>query len=507
MLNLGIIIAVEEYNGDLSVLPGCRTDGAALATILSKEQRFDELLIINNSTNSKNVKCRLRDFIKRFENQAINEIVFYFSGHGDYADEEFYYLLTDYQKARLKTTSLENSELDTLVRSLKPKLFVKIVDACHSGITYIKNSDDLKKYLRVGSGHFDKLYFMFSSRADQSSYQKQHLSDFTASIVRAISSTPSGHIRYKDLIDSVSDEFQQAGHQTPFFVTQSDFTDVFCEASQDLKDALNEVLLVENPGIPGEGSPSKTLSIIDLVKNEASSFCSKEEACAVAETIFERVNNRLTDFLLSKGLAELFSIELNARNDFAVPSPADIGLWLNNNNKAEPRYFAEATIDTKIVKKNVTNMGLSAASPLTGAMHYVDETQSFVAGFRTTGEMPYDYIIVTAKPKFANLQQAELFILPVFSRTHVRLFWACTHYEDLSWTESKRVGGTKWSTADAPLKMTERIDSLVRAILLSFEDFLVEPIRAKWGRTDTPESHEEQNTEQSPEQTALRLVE
>jgi hypothetical protein len=238
MVNLGIILAVDLYVGELSPLPGCRRDGKAMNQILRSEDRFDELLIIEGDTNSRSVKRRLIEFLERFKNQEVDEIVFYFSGHGEYSNDEFYYLLTDYQRTHQKSTSLENSELDDLFRSLKPELVVKIVDACHSGINYIKSASEFRGYLGEGQARFKKLYFMYSSRADQSSYQNDNLSDFTWSIIKSITSTTSGNIRYKDVIDFVSDEFTTFGYQTPFFVTQADFTDVFCEATQHLKDSL-----------------------------------------------------------------------------------------------------------------------------------------------------------------------------------------------------------------------------------------------------------------------------
>jgi hypothetical protein len=139
MANLGIIIAISDYIHDAKNLPACSRDGSAIAEILHRSGRFDDIIRIDKETKSTQVKQRLTEFIRSHSNGNVEEIFFYFTGHGVFYDNEFYYLLTDYQQRRIRQTSLENTELDKLVRSLNPSLFVKIVDACHSGMTYIKS--------------------------------------------------------------------------------------------------------------------------------------------------------------------------------------------------------------------------------------------------------------------------------------------------------------------------------------------------------------------------------
>ena len=90
------------------------------------EQRFAEVLLIDSETSSNSVKQRLIDFVARHKDGDINDIVFYFTGHGDFHDGEFYYMLSDYRSSARKQTSLENTELDNLIRSLRPALFGKL---------------------------------------------------------------------------------------------------------------------------------------------------------------------------------------------------------------------------------------------------------------------------------------------------------------------------------------------------------------------------------------------
>src|ERR1700738_3156993 len=167
MTCLGVVIAVSEYGGDASGLPACRQDGAAIAHVLKSSGLFDEILHIDAETIGSNVKQRLADFAKVHKGKPVDEVFFYFTGHGEFVGDEFYYLLTDYQAKKRNQTSLENSELDGIVRALSPKLFVKIVDACQSVVTYIKTADDFRDYLKAADKKFEKLYFMFSSQTAQ----------------------------------------------------------------------------------------------------------------------------------------------------------------------------------------------------------------------------------------------------------------------------------------------------------------------------------------------------
>jgi Caspase domain len=145
MINLAIIIAINEYTGDALPLPGCKNDGAAIAALLNEDQRFAETLLIDSETASSSVKQRLIDFVAKHKTSQVGDVFFYFTGHGDFCNNEFYYLLGDYRTEARKQTSLENAELDSLVRSLNPAFFAKVVDACHSGVSYVKDGTSCEK--------------------------------------------------------------------------------------------------------------------------------------------------------------------------------------------------------------------------------------------------------------------------------------------------------------------------------------------------------------------------
>lgn len=178
MINIGIVIGVSDYQ-KANPLPGCLADANSIKQLLELSNKCDDILFISENTDSRNVKSKVASFVKKYENEDIDEAIFYFSGHGLFDDNEFYYILSDYTESKTKQTSLENSELDNLLRSLSAKLTVKIVDACQAGTRYVKDPDVFRKYLQRTEEGFDKCYFFYSSQNDQSSYQSDVISDFT----------------------------------------------------------------------------------------------------------------------------------------------------------------------------------------------------------------------------------------------------------------------------------------------------------------------------------------
>lgn len=336
MTNIGIVVAVSDYSGDATPLPACGRDGAAIATLLRSDPRFDEVLLISGDTKASVVKPKLIDFLNKFKGKEIGDVVFYFSGHGDFSGDDFYYLLSDFDQKRRKQTSLENSELDSLIRHLSPALFIKIIDACHSGVAYIKSGDDIREYLKSATGKFKNLYFMFSSQAEQSSYQDNNLSYFTKQLIEAIAAHQAPTIRYKEVIDFISDAFEENAVQTPFFVIQADFTEIFCEVSSALKNAIKEFLPQVILADATIGNETKTPSITKLIQEDARLYCTKKEALESVALI----PKLLREFRISGELSSLFELETTEVSSRTPPNALAIARWFDQS-KDDRRYFVE----------------------------------------------------------------------------------------------------------------------------------------------------------------------
>ena len=114
-----------------------------------------------------------------------------------------------------------------MLKTLTPKLMIKVVDACHAGVSQIKEADALSKQLQASKGSFSDCYFMFSSQSSQSSLQDSKLSDFTEAFVEACATFTGQDIRYKDIVDHISDAFVGNADQTPTFVIQAPCVEIF----------------------------------------------------------------------------------------------------------------------------------------------------------------------------------------------------------------------------------------------------------------------------------------
>ncbi|MCL1478042.1 MAG: caspase family protein [Marinobacter sp.] len=105
---------------------------------------IDDAVYLNKSPRAYEAKKQISDFVEKHKNTDIEELIFYFSGHGSRSEEDFFYVMSDFKESKKESTGLRNTELDGLIRTLKPKLTVKIIDACFSGTQYIKSDTNTR---------------------------------------------------------------------------------------------------------------------------------------------------------------------------------------------------------------------------------------------------------------------------------------------------------------------------------------------------------------------------
>ena len=147
-MKVAIVIGVSKYT-NLPELPACANDSAFFQKVTRLTGSYEEcLLLANDDTTSGVAKDKLVAFLEARKGKQIDEILFYYSGHGDFDGSDFYYLWSDYDSKRRRQTSLENKEVDSLLKMLQPSLTVKIVDACHSGVSYVKDPGTVELYLK-----------------------------------------------------------------------------------------------------------------------------------------------------------------------------------------------------------------------------------------------------------------------------------------------------------------------------------------------------------------------
>ena len=164
-MNIAIIVGVSKYKSE-GQLPACTLDAENMRQLLVATKKYDDVQCINDKTDAAQVKDQLRAFFAKYQDSSnISEALIYFSGHGVYQNDALL-CCSDFDINRPATTSVSNSELDDLLRSVKPGVAVKIIDACQSGSPYIKDaSAGFEKAL--GASELKSFICMASSRQDQ----------------------------------------------------------------------------------------------------------------------------------------------------------------------------------------------------------------------------------------------------------------------------------------------------------------------------------------------------
>jgi uncharacterized caspase-like protein len=490
-MNLGIVIGVSSYQPGVGDLKACVTDATAIAALLKADAKFNEVLVVSDNTTSSSVKRQITEFISRHKGNHIDEVFFYFTGHGDFLDGEFYYLLSDFDPKRRKQTAIENAEVDSWLKALSPTTAVKFIDACHSGMAYIKDATAFKTYLNGTTPTFKNCYFLFSSQADQFSYQDAGLSFFTRAVVESVLVHDDTELRYKDVIDFVSDRFSSNSSQTPFFVVQADFTETFCTVSATLKAAVLSVLPGETPATAKPTPTSTTLA--DLVRADAARYCSESESRAALDKLMEKLNS----VPHPSDLSGLFSITIEKGSEFSnLPDATAIGNWLSQNQHtffAVP-YSRVATIKRRKLKNPRHEHLAPFLVEDDDAWHIVEEEESRVCGFKPMVEMPYLYLLLRATPLFPNISANDCYVVPIVSKTEIRLFYTFCRYRDTGWDRSERSREFNWVTEAFPTKDHSSISEAVTTIAAKLWLFVREQLEQRFG---PPKLSDQDNGEDS----------
>ncbi|MGU5659746.1 caspase family protein [Aeromonas veronii] len=473
----------------LCIRVSCTTDGEIFSSILKLDSKFDDVLVLTQTTSSGEVKSQLIEFINKHKAHEVDDLVFYFSGHGDFNENEFFFLLSDFDPKRRKQTTLENSELDNFLRALSPTNTIKIVDACHSGKVYIKDSDVFGRYLDNTKGQFKNCYFLFSSQTGQYSYQDHKLSFFTRSIIESIHNHSTNVIRYKDIIDFVSDQFSNNSEQTPFFIVQADFTEAFCTISRNLREYLQEMLHPSDSEGKNEEKEQRKLSLVELVARDAARYCNAEQAMNYLANFIANISN----CQFTGELKDLYSINAKIDREISsVQSASSIGKWLLEK---EHKYFAKPIF--RVVKREKRVLKTPRSTFLEGirnkaniynpldvltndsAYELVEVDEKIVSGFEQQIEMPASQLSIYAEPKFPNISPAVAFIVPIISKTHLRIFYAFVFFDEKGWSDRLITQPIKWITLETELINLKNM-TLPNELIKKFSDFLIEPITGKF---------------------------
>lgn len=253
--------------------------------LLEATAKYDEIRVVSDNTDANSVKTALRDFFYKYQNQEVEEAFVYFSGHGLYQNDALL-CCSDFDQTKPATTAVSNSELDDLLRSVKPTVAVKVIDACQSGSPYIKDANSSFEKA-IGSSPINSFICMASSRLDQSSYASASESFFTAKWVDAALSKTEGQVFYRDIQAFLADAFSSTPEQTPFFVNQGTSLEIFGTVTDEMKSiAITRV----KSSLPDKSESAQADLILEAITSKDSLFVPHEQAIAAIEKAKESLS-------------------------------------------------------------------------------------------------------------------------------------------------------------------------------------------------------------------------
>ncbi|MCL5123022.1 MAG: caspase family protein [Deltaproteobacteria bacterium] len=462
-MKVAILIGVTNYKNGLSNLPACSKDIKAIYELINLSGEYKQILFLDNIQSSTQIKRELCDFTEKYR-EEVEQVFFYFTGHGLFKDNEFYFGLPDYSERELSQSCLENSELDQLLRNMKPNVAVKIVDACQSGFSYIKNPERFKSYVDSSREGFQHCYFLFACQRDQSALIQGSLSDFTTSILEGLVHREDGDVRFKDLIDIVADKFRENQNQIPYFVTQASYHEVFFTMKSGIRNSMSKYLendhsSVQVPNQIDAQSNSLEPPLEQRLKEASRSYCSKEDAI----NAWRVVTKCLSHFKLPNELEAAYAVsysETDKKTD--LPDTTPIGEWLEQNVEewfAKPKYAEKWIPDrgwTSNLYPKFSNWGQSG--------YY----QEYLTGYDVTTKSVYNYLKVEAESSYPSLDLYRLFVVPFISQQKLAIVSIVVSYKKTDWLAQEIRNEPSWSFFTVNLRETTLIESHVNDMQTKF---------------------------------------
>ncbi|MCU4847900.1 caspase family protein [Bacillus thuringiensis] len=481
-VKIAILIGVSKYK-NINNLDACLCDIQVMHELLKQTKEYNEILFINENLNSNQVKDQVVNFVKKHRNseEEIDQVFFYFTGHGKTNSSDVYFLLSDYESAKLNDTSLQNSEVDSYLRLLSPKLAVKVIDACYSGATYIKDDEQLvEKTLRESARkrELKDCYFMFSSQNDEPSHA-QRLSYFTESFVQAVlDQDTESTIRFKNITDRISDTFSSIykDEQTPKFVNQANLTEEFCTVTTELKEQV-EKKLADIGAVASETTEEikKEFSLIDMVKKDAEDYCTDFSEIVDAIDI---INESFSEFTLPSHIAELYELSVNKgciNRGIPLKNIVEYKSVLHLLEEKQNEYFVNVIYGNERKSTGIFNV------PTLYSTLGTEEPKKPIDLKVLAGEIPFDYISVEIKAKYPSLKSYKFTLLIFLSRTNFLIMNSIAPYKEIAWNDFiTDTENMKWLYRETKIKDTPNLKITIEKILGQCTNILIDEISKKF---------------------------
>jgi len=496
-MNLAIIVGVSEYE-NYANLKACDNDITIMKNTLEKLNKYDDICYISNSPKAYEVKKKIAEFVTKHKNNSINELIFYYSGHGDRNKDDFFYVFSDFREDKRETTGLRNTELDGLIKNLNPNLTIKIIDACFSGTNYIKSTNDNIEQLFSKSAkknEFKNLYFLYSSSEEEESLANENISFFTLSFFSSLIQN-IGDIRYRDIMAYIADDMNVKKFPEPIFIVQANNTELFGNINSDLITYIKKELNLNSNTIEKNQEQDSSIQgekgILNLIQEKSNNeYCTKEEA-------FENINLLKIKFSIEEwdtDITSIFNINLN-EIDKDIPNSKSIGEWLLKNDEnyfVKPlyeyeKYYQEEYIEIPKKPANTyeaklrrltNNFGLYGKDDRDYKLEKVEKTRKVLKGIQFTTETPFRAFQIYFEPKHHAIEHYTLTIVPIFSRKTLIIFNAIENLKYNGWDSISYPKCQDWKISKMSLKNRDEIENFCKHKIGIISKYIIDDIKTK----------------------------
>jgi hypothetical protein len=441
-MNIAILIGISKYKSE-APLPACSHDVENMRRLLAATKKYDDIQLVHVNTNASQVKDALRQFFAKYQATAgIEEALIYFSGHGTYQNDAML-CCSDFDSNRPATTSISNGELDDLLRSAKPNVAVKIIDACQSGSPYIKDaSAGFEKALSKSS--LNSFICMASSRQDQQSYASAGESIFTAKWIDAALSKDNGSILYRDIQAALADAFVANPDQTPFFVSQGTGLEVFSTVTDEMKAILGARVKAITPEKP---DTAVVQLIGEVVAKRDQAFVPHDQVLRAAEVSKEAlIAHKIEDPIVVEFYTKTVRTDIKL---VSIPKARAVAAFADEQSWPK-RYFAKINQERykeRVLKERNLLMGVTALAyfkqPEEDEYTYV--TKFRPASLEVTEALPFEVAELSFTSTRPSLPAFLVYIGIVHSLTEAMILSATVRLVQKGWeTRAPELSDVQW---------------------------------------------------------------
>lgn len=444
-MNIAILIGITKYKSE-AALPACGLDAENMRRLLSTTKKYDEIQLVVENTNASQVKEALRQFFAKYQSvDGIEEAFVYFSGHGVYQNDAML-CCSDFDSNRPATTSISNSELDDLLRSVRPAVAVKVIDACQSGSPYIKDaSAGFEKALSKSS--LGSFICMASSRQDQSSYASVSESFFTKRWIDAALSKEDGSVLYRDIQAALADAFVSDPDQTPFFVNQGSGLEVFSAVTEDMRVLTlgrAKALLPDKP----------EAAIAQLIKAQVEA---RDKAFVAHNSVLKAVE-KSKELLVASGIVEPLVKDFydkSAKTDVKLPSipkARSVAAFAEEQSWAK-RYFVKVIEESYQVKvrkdpgllPSINTKRFRTLGEIFSDEEFVSERRQRPSTLESTEPLPLEVAVLSFTSFHPSLPAFLIYIGLVHSLTEVMVLSATVRLTQRGWeSRTPELSDVQW---------------------------------------------------------------